>query len=714
MRPLLRTTLALAATFVIVGSAAVVIWKIHISKHPVDTATVYAGDLAAVAIAVTLLLALGAWWWKGERNTALQASTPSQVTSAADRLAEMVADRWRQEATRRRIITPAPATVRWSWAADDLTAPRQEVTIPPAPGTGPPSLPHLKAPGKLLESGVVTRLHDEVYARLPHGRLVLLGGPGAGKTGAMILLLLAALEHRISVSSDKRAQVPVPVWLTLGSWDPVTMTLRQWAVYTMNRDYPALRARDYGPDAVTELLRGGQVALFLDGLDEMPEELRIRALQRADEEARGLRVVITSRPDEYRSALHVGTPANIAVIELHPVQPDVAATYLLRDQVGPTRQRWELVAAYLRQHPDSIAAQALDNPLNLSLARDVYVNQDPAVLIDPDQYLTADEIRENLIEQILTTAYPDEKQRAEATQWLTWIAHYMGTNRDLVWWNIPTWVTPWQLRLTRGLLAFLVAVIGIVLVPTLRNYSFAVGGVSALGALSFPAIFGFLAGSFDWLRRGPAMLVPRWPHRQELGVIALFVLGAAILGGVASLFPADPQGHTQASVVGFSGALGLTFGVAFMLPRRWRTPVANSTSATPIGTYQADLRSSKTIGLLVTFAAWAGFLVASWLGEASVPLWYIIVWGLGFGLAVGLCVVLMSGEVVQVKLTEFLLACQRRGKIHFLRLLEDASNRQLLRQAGAVYQFRHAALQDHIATTYISTLRNAHSKDKPC
>jgi hypothetical protein len=34
---------------------------------------------------------------------------------------------------------------------------------------------------------VVTRLHDEVYARLPYGRLVLIGGPGSGKTGAMIL-----------------------------------------------------------------------------------------------------------------------------------------------------------------------------------------------------------------------------------------------------------------------------------------------------------------------------------------------------------------------------------------------------------------------------------------------------------------------------------------------------------------------------------------------
>jgi hypothetical protein len=50
--------------------------------------------------------------------------------------------------------------------------------------------------GEVLGSGLVTRLHDRVYARLRHGRLVVVGGPGAGKTAAMILLLLEALGHR--------------------------------------------------------------------------------------------------------------------------------------------------------------------------------------------------------------------------------------------------------------------------------------------------------------------------------------------------------------------------------------------------------------------------------------------------------------------------------------------------------------------------------------
>jgi hypothetical protein len=51
-----------------------------------------------------------------------------------------------------------------------------------------------------------------------------------------------------------------------------------------------------------------------------------------------------------------------------------------------------------------------------------------------------------------------------------------------------------------------------------------------------------------------------------------------------------------------------------------------------------------------------------------------------------------------MKLTELVLTCQ--GRAHFLHLLEDALDRQVLRQAGAVYQFRHAALQDHFAAMH--------------
>jgi hypothetical protein len=87
-------------------------------------------------------------------------------------------------------------------------------------------------------------LHDEVYARLRQGRLVLIGGPGAGKTGAMMLLLMMeALHQRDQMPGPERAGIPVPVWMTLGSWNPTTQGLREWVLATMARDYPLPEGR---------------------------------------------------------------------------------------------------------------------------------------------------------------------------------------------------------------------------------------------------------------------------------------------------------------------------------------------------------------------------------------------------------------------------------------------------------------------------------------
>lgn len=254
MRSPRRSLPALLAAVAVIAVMVAVIARIQSSRHPVDTATVYSGDLAAVAIAVTLLLAIAGWWRKGSPQPG-GISSAAQVAAAAERLAEVMADRWRREAAIRRIITPAPVTVRWRWSAEAVTASRPDVAAPPVPGAGPLPLPDPGVQGELLGSGVVGRLHDELYARLPHGRLVVLGGPGAGKTGAMVLLLLAALERRALLASDQRGRVPVPVWLTMGRWDPAETSLRDWATATMNRDHPALRASEYGPDAAGELLR---------------------------------------------------------------------------------------------------------------------------------------------------------------------------------------------------------------------------------------------------------------------------------------------------------------------------------------------------------------------------------------------------------------------------------------------------------------------------
>jgi hypothetical protein len=699
-----RTAFTLIAGLAVAAFVMMVIWWINRSRHPVDTATIVAADLAAAGIAVTLLMALGAWWRKGRADTTAGASKSAQAAAAADRLGEVMADRWRLEAARRRIITPAPAMVRWRWAADTLTAQRVDVATPPVPGTGPMPLPDLGDPGELLGSGVVTRLHDEVYAKLPHGRLVLVGGPGAGKTGGMILLLLAALASRDSLTDDARAQVPVPVWLTLGGWDPDTKTLQEWTVSTIYRDHPFLRAPDYGSDVAAELLRRGLVALFFDGLDEMPEGTRGQALRRIDDEARSLRVVVTSRTEEYRYALEASRLDNTAVIELRPIRPAAAAAYLLRGQAGSGYQRWETLAAHIRLNPDSVAAGALDNPLTLSLARDAYASRNPAVLADTGKFATVEMIRAHLVDQALVTAYPDERQRVHATQWLAWIASHMGTNRDLLWWYIPTWVAGWQLRLAAGVCAWLCA--GACTGLWLWFWTGIPGGFALGRGFGYGLGFGLAAGLVAGLlpRKGagePRTVVVRRPRWHELGRILQVEVGLVLAcifaaGGLA--FWANKQETATVAYALASVLILLVLSIPVMwLPfgflRLWATPVANSPSATPVGTYRSDRRASMIHALAVGLAAGLTPVVLVGLfGGWSTGL----VFGLAL-LAVGFLAGLAWGRVPMVWVAQVVLACQGRGGVHFLHLLEDAFDRQLLRQAGTVYQFRHAALQDHLA-----------------
>ncbi len=601
---------ALAGCLVLLVVPALIVWTIGSSTRSVDSATVWAGYLAPVAIGLPLLVSLTGWWWKGH-PAAPVAPAPEQIAAAADRVAEVVLDTWRREAKDRQISTPAPARVRWHWA--DVTTPPAELSTPPEAGAGPQPLAENNPDRSrvLLDDGIVTRLHDEVYARLPHGRLVLIGRSGAGKTGAMILLLLAALAHRHRVPKARRDEVPVPVWLTMGSWNPTNQTLREWAIATMYRDHPYLRATDYGSDAAAELLRTGRVALFLDGLDEMAANARATAFRRLEEETAGLRIVVTSRPDEYRYIITTEPLHNTAVLELAPMRPAEAHAYLLIDQTGPQRDRWNQVGDYLEHHPDSVAAHALNNPLTLSLARATYRHQDPAVLTDTATFPTVADLREHLIDRTLSTAYPDEHERDHATRWLTWIAHHMQSNQDLAWWHIPTWIPPRRLRRVAGLTVGLtgVLVLGIMVGVQLGT----VGGVLVgLGVGITPGMVAGLAVTLtvalrSHVGREPNAVRPHWPRPREIPRLLDFGLASALILGLAFALMVGLTGGGLmwgGLVGGFVVAVGLVIG----LTNLWRVPLPRSAAATPATTYHIARRTSILIGLM------SGFVVALTFG----------------------------------------------------------------------------------------------------
>src|SRR5262249_36324444 len=240
-----------------------------------------------------------------------------------------------------------------------------------------------------------------------------------------------------------------------------------------------------------ELIRTGRVALFLDGLDEMPPAVQGTALQVIDRDAAGLRVVLTSRSEQYRAAVEQGRLYGAAVVDVLPVDPDQAQAFLLAEQLGDRRRQWQQVTNRLRTHPDSPAARTLTSPLALALARDTYTHADPPTLLDTRTHPTPHALPPHLPTRPLALASPDPAEPQHATRWLSWIARQMHTSRDLRWWDIPAWTPRWQLRLALGLGLGLVVGLALGLVVGL---ALGLGGGLAGGAAGVAGLVGVAVG----------------------------------------------------------------------------------------------------------------------------------------------------------------------------------------------------------------------------
>ena len=132
----------------------------------------------------------------------------------------------------------------------------------------------------------------------------------------------------------------------------------------------------------------------------------------------------------------------------------------------------------------------------------------------------------------------------------------------------------------------------------------------------------------------------------------------------------------------------LVVGLAFGLAEGFIE--GGTAEGSPIGPLEI-WRNDRMVGLVVGLAVGVAFGVAF-----GVALGLVV--GLAFGLVVGLVVGLTSSQTWWTTLAW--LQLQRSANVPAVRLmafLEDARRLDVLRTVGAVYQFRHASLQDHLA-----------------
>ena len=216
---------------------------------------------------------------------------------------------------------------------------------------------------RVREEGRLLTLLDEAGGIDGDGLLVL-GGPGAGKSTALVELAVELL-HRAMEDPDH----PVPVYLPLKHWGTGRLPIATWVVQEPVELYEV-------PGSLAERWTSGRQLLFLlDGLDELPRREQrtacvrgINRFQRFGREYR-LPLVVTARGYEYDT---LPEPLELEnAVEILPLPPDLVEHRLAHAGLA---MRGVLDAL----HEDPGMRPMLASPLLLSMITRTYSDGRPA------------------------------------------------------------------------------------------------------------------------------------------------------------------------------------------------------------------------------------------------------------------------------------------------------------------------------------------------
>jgi hypothetical protein len=527
----------------------------------------------------------------------------------------------------------------------------------------------------------------------PIKRFVILGRPGSGKTSLMVNLLRTILRDRAPHELE-----PVPVLVSASGWDPET-PFHQWFKDVLERDHPALRRPwKTGGDEWTcsfaeGLMREGLIIPFLDGLDEIPAEgdRRRKAIERLDTDELycDLPLVVSCRIDDY--APNTGADgdgdARLSGVQEYRMQDlswQQAAAYLCgsplaEDQPSRIPARWrtlvdELEASARRARPSPIA-EAFSTPLIVHLARVVYARRNNRT---PDELLgfgSRADIEAHLAGRYLEAMYRAPSRRIalhddeirSRTALLAYLAKHLeerGTT-DFEWWK---------------------------LYPPRDPEDFDKPMISA--GMYVPRTFDHEDG---WI-------LPQEPNSGLL-MGGLWIGTAMVATFMAVVLPFSPDATTIVQMA-FRALAIYAVVLAFMSVVSVQT--VDSSRSSPLGPYQiykaADraniVESAMVTGILMVLAVGCGvegFLPLDLSGWGSL-LYYLPVMAGGmafFTMQVGIggTSASLRSHVHQMQQTGILPA-----SVPFMETLEDARERQILRQVGGIYQFRHRIIQEYLAT----------------
>lgn len=656
-------------------------------------------------------------------NRAAKLLAPPSESKQLRLLAEESKKRWEAAANERGLRRPVPLPIRWRRSMEPVAGPTSAATA--SPRFRP--LPRLTVVSDSdLCEGDQHDLH-RVYGGLPSGRLLLIGKAGSGKSAAAILLLLDALQYREDATREDQAKIPVPVLFTLHGWQSNSgQSVTDWIVGKLAETYPMFRRRAARSQAAN-LLEADRLAVFLDGLDEIPESVRPDVL-RALANARYRLVLLTRIKEAVEAASHSRPLEGAVALELQPVQPTDAAAYLLHPLVDPPPTPWQEISDDLtnthNHSQPSALAQALTTPLNLSLLRDTYKQNDAVdTLLNEAKFPTSEAIENQLLDRAIETAYTssDDQRSRYTVQTARRTLRYLATQldqhgtRDLAWWHISAWTKPYS-RITRVILASLLIQVPIatLVLGLLSDRPFIIGFFCA-------AVLGLIARLIVAFRRKPPPVLRQVrPARRRTLKRVGFVTGVVTGVPVGALFGVLAGIMTSVLFNSVAGVVvGVLFGVvivviAVILGRAtngagvgltaWFVRSSTEVDANFFGPVDA-LRRNRNARFVFIFSLVFNLVVTAVF--AAVYGVFRDVYGGVFG-ALGTVFAAEAGIVLgqlgvitstfmETALVRMQLTIQHKTPLRLIAFLEDARKKHLLRTVGPIYQFRHAKLQNKLA-----------------
>ena len=652
------STLQVSATLVI--AAAIALLGLVLSREGASVADNWAsviGSAFALVVAATGLI--GSVY----RRRALLHHPPSgdQLRTTRDRLAGTLLTEYSKELANRSLGDPDAMPVRWH--SDD---------------TRIMDHPEVLGPSAATFHGQADQAKDfvEEFRHLPRARLLVVGGPGTGKTSLALLMANEMLRGRGETD-------PVPVLVTVSEWNTDDHpALLGWLTSYLHRVYGNVDG--WGPKVYEKLIIDGQVLPILDGLDEVTETRReaiINAVNASITAVPGL--IATSRRSEYvatTTRTDLVLKATV-VIKPYALTKGEAGEYLRRYLPQQPGAEWDRVLTRLRSGAADELSRVASNPLGLWLIRTVYVDNramSPAALIEPDHPRRAgtDSLRAHLFQQLIPSVV-DARRAARRTgavaisglprvagdhsaakveHWLTVMARHLQRQATVnwSWWRSTEYVRPTPLgRLVYRLqVPVLCGVVFACLVALARLAPRAVSPVVFEVFVVASVVLGIISAGalcvrFSALPAHMGFMIPRDRRKSVARMLVLPVVVAVLWfrPEVGDLLGLDPVVMTYSDRVALA-SISLAFGIALLLSTTVFTSTQAATAAaTPRASHRGDLLRATTILVMITVAFFAVELGLSSTGSMTPggadddPFWQLLPVQQSFAaLVLGVCI----------------------------------------------------------------------------